>query len=178
MVTMKKLLLALLAVAALAVVAVIVIMENTPERRMDRRYHRLLRAYDNPEKLFQRVVDDRDLLGFFLVWSFLRYKGLDRCGCGARAASEFPGWFRHHKEDCDYRSYYKQHEEMLYDFATQIEAELCDCGTPPPRHFIMVLNQKHPENCNLTRAWQDIQTTWEPYLLRKTKEIREAWLNR
>ncbi len=85
MVTMKKPLLALLAVAAVSVVAV-VIVENTPERRMDRRIDKLLRTYDEPEQFFKRVVDDRDLLGFVLVGSFLKYNG-PRCSCGAGAAS-------------------------------------------------------------------------------------------
>ncbi len=87
--SMKKPLLAVLAVAAVAVVAV-VIVENTPERRMDRKLDRLLRLYeDDPKQLYQRL-DDRDLLGFVLVNSFLRYNG-PRCSCDARTSSHYPG---------------------------------------------------------------------------------------
>lgn len=104
---MKKPLLALLAVAAVAVVAGVVIMENTPERRMDRKLDRLLRSYeDDPKKLCKRLADDRDLLGFFLVDSFARYKGLGR---------------------------YAQHQQVFDHFWPQIEAEFCSCGRAPSR---------------------------------------------
>ena len=86
--SMKKLLLALLAVAAVAVV-VVVIVENTPERRMDRWLDKLVRTYDDPKQLYQRVVDDRDLLGFVLVSAFLAFNGLERCGCDATISSGF-----------------------------------------------------------------------------------------
>ncbi len=165
---MKKFLLALLAVAALAIVAV-VIVENTPERRMDRRYDKLLRTYDEPEKLFQRVVDDGDLLGFVLVNAY-------------------------------YRTYRKQHWEQFHDFWDQFEAALCDCETAPlpsarrqlsweypvlfSRDLKLVFSGHrvvflyHPEDCSLTRVSRDIEKTWGPYILRKTKEFREARVNR
>ena len=187
---MKKPLLAVLAVAALAVVAVVVIMENTPERRMDRRYDKLLRSYeDEPKQFCQRVVDDRDLLGFVLVIAFLTYNGLDRCSCGARAASGFPAsFFDYHKEDCDYKAYQKQHGELFADVSAQIEAEFCDCGSNPRMSSFFVRSQQgeffwevgflHPEHCNFARASRDIRKTWGPYIRRKDTEFHEAWLNR
>ena len=175
---MKKPLLALLAVAAVAIVAV-VIVENTPERRMDRRYDKLLRSHeDDPKQLYQKVVDDRDLLGFALVNSFLECKGLDRfCSCDATTTSELPISFFDHKEDCDYRTYLKQHWELFHDFWAQIGAEFCDCTFFYSGHR-EVFFSRHPEDCNFARAWQDVWTTWGPYILRKTKEYREAWVNR
>ena len=35
----------------------------------------------------------------------------------------------------------------------------------------------HRKDCNLSRALRDMWKTWEPYILRKTKEF-EAQLNR
>ena len=171
MATMKKPLLALLAVVAVAVVAV-VIFENMPERRLDRRYDRLLRLYDDPEKLFQRVVDDRDLLGFALVESFLLYKGFDRCSCGARTASEFYEMFFDHKGDCGYTTYRTQQGELSHDFWAQFEPALCDCGAASSGVLL------HPADCSFGRALGDIDKTWGPYIRRKTNEFREAWLNR
>ncbi len=128
--SMKKLLLALLAVAAVGLVAV-VIVENTPERRMDRKLARLLRLYeDDPKQLYQRVVDDKDLLGFALVHSFLWCKGLDRCSCGVGAASSFSRLVLPiHQHHCDSAPYLKQYLELLVDFHRRIQAELCDCET-------------------------------------------------
>ena len=182
----------MLAVAAVAVVAV-VIFENMPEWRMDRRYDRLLRSYDDPEKLFQRVVDDRDLLGFFLVNSFLSYNG-PRCSCGAGAASGFSALVlpNPHKDDCESTAYWIQHLELLDGFWSQIVAELCDCETAALRSVRIpmietnatvssgdrVVFSGHSADCNFTRASQDIQKTWGPYIGRKTKKFLEAWLNR
>ena len=161
---MKKLLLALLAVALLAVLAVAVV-EIMPERRMDRRYDRLLRTYDDPKQLYQRVVDDKDLLGLVLVELFMMYNELDRCSCGARAASSFSV---RHQDDCDFMTYWKQCKELFDDFNAQIEAALCDCGRAP----------RHPADCNSQRASRDMWTTWGPYIMRKEKEFYEAQLNR
>ena len=41
-----------------------------------------------------------------------------------------------------------------------------------------VVFSRHRADCNVSRAWQDIQKTWGPYILRKKKEFHEAWLNR
>ena len=102
--SMRNVLLSLLAVAAVAVV-VVAVVENTPERRMDRRYDRLLRLYkDDPEQLYQRVFDDRDLLGFFLVRQFLMYKALDRCDCGARTAPDSSGLPLHQRRLTEVRA--------------------------------------------------------------------------
>ena len=177
--TMKKPLLAVLAVAAVAVVAIFVVVENTPERRMDRRIDKLLRTYDDPKQLYQRVVDDRDLLGFFLVELFLESKGLDHCSC-PRTASRIRGSSRAHKEDCDYTTYLTQHHELFDDFWSQIAAELCDCGIAPSLFSITEEGDftGHRPDCNLTRDWQDIHKTRGPYMLRKRKEFREEQLNR
>lgn len=159
--SMRNVLLSLLAVAAVSVVAV-VIVENTPERRMDRKLEKLLRTYDDdPKQIFQRVIDDRDLLGFVLVHSFLVFKGLDRCSCDARTSSDHPGSLYHHEEDCDFRSYLKPYQELYADFWDQIGADFCDCGRAPD----------HREDCNYMRASRDMQKTWGPYIMRKTKEF-------
>ena len=168
---MRKFLLAVLAVAALALVAVatIVVIENPPERRMDRRYDKLLRTYDDPKQLYQRLVDDRDLLGFALVHTFLKYKGFDHCSCTNTTSAE--DW---HNEDCDYPTYQKQCRELYAGFRTQIVAAFCDCGGPATLSI-----SAHPEDCNFARARQDMYTTWGPYIRRKNKELlRKAWLNR
>ena len=181
--TMKKPLLAVLALAAVALVAV-VIFENMPERRMDRRLDRLLRLYEaEPKQFCQRVVDDRDLLGFSLVNSFLACRGLERCSCRARASSAFP--FVGHEQGCDSTAYLKQRVELLDGCSTQFEAEFCDCGRAPTPLLLYTTTEEgavvfygHPEDCNLMRASRDMKKTWGPYILRKTKEFREAWLNR
>ena len=123
---------------------------------------------DDPEQLLQRVVDDKDLLGFALVTPFLVYKGLERCSCDRRNSSVPPDVFPH-KEDCDYPAYLRQRHELFHGFSAQIVAELCDCGRTPASHL---------EDCNYTRASQDMKKTWGPYILRKTREFREARVNR
>ena len=167
---MKKPLLAVLALAAVALVAV-AIFENMPERRMDRRYDKLLRTYGDPKQLYQRVFDDRDLVGFVLVTEFLAYSGLERCDCDARTLSGSPD-VNAHKGSCGYTHYVEQHDELVNDFSTQFKAALCDCGGDPKWDF------SHSEDCNLERASGDMQKTWGPYILRKKKEFHAAWLNR
>ena len=132
---------------------------------MDRRYDKLLRSYDDPKQLYQRLADDKDLLGFVLVNAFLKYKGLERCDCDPD------------KDDCHhYPAYRKQHQELRVDFWAQFTAEFCDCGTAPAS---AVLPPLHLDDCNLRRAWRDMQKTWGPYILRKNKEfLHEARLNR
>ena len=152
---MKKPLLALLAVAAVAVVAVVVvvIIENTPERRMDRRFDKLLRTYDDPKQLYQRLVDDRDLLGL-LVFSALR------CGCGRQlceVASLLYGWG----------------ESM-----NQLAKEICDCRA---NERVAIWNPKnrsvwgghHSERCEYWQTFEGVEKRWGPYMERKRKEIRE-----
>ena len=167
---------------------------------MDRRYDKLLRSYGDPEKLFQRLVDDKDLLGFVLAIEFLKYNGVERCSCDVRSSSEFSVLFLGHAEDCDYTTYLKQHLKLLDDFTTRFVAELCDCGI-----WVSILGRRRTKtalspsevqisweypvlfsghhgfsrDCNLTRAWRDMRKTWGPYILRKEKEfLHEAQLNR
>ena len=181
---MKKLLLAVLAVAAVAVVAILVVVVNTRERRMDRKLDKLLRSYeDDPKQLRERLVDDRDLLGFVLVDSLAKYNGPGRCVCYARTSTGLV-----YKDDCPSTPYRKQHQQLFHDYWAQIGAELCDCETAPaPLLRYPIIEEgagayrvfsDHPEDCSWERASRDIEKKWAPYILRKTKEFREARRNR
>ena len=165
MVSMKKLLLAVLAVAAVAIVAVavvVVVNDNTPERRMDRRIDKLLRTYDDPKQLFQRAVDDRDPVGslvrLFLVRAFLL--GLGHCSCEPTG--------RGHKEDCELEVYAKKLSRMESRFAMPY----CDCGVLK-RLFSnsRLICGVHPDSCPYERAMHNIREHWDPYLERKTREL-------
>ena len=84
---------------------------------MDRRYDKLFRSHeDDPEQLYQRVVDDRDLLGFEIVCWFLMYNNeqyqqlfdhfrrqieAELCDCG-RALDLHYFVASLHPEDCNF----------------------------------------------------------------------------
>ena len=154
---MKKPLLALLAVAAVAVVAVVAmaVVENRPELRTDRRIDKLLRTYDDPEQLFKRLVDDRDLVGL-IVFSALN------CRCSPAVCDDrrrlAAGWFG-----------------SMFRFAI----EVCDCGTYPLRDLPDLHSPGyswdlgHEESCKFRHAWRNVQQSWGSYIKRKKEEIRE-----
>ncbi len=101
-----------------------------------------------------------------------------------------------------FTTYLTQHYELFDGFLVQIEAELCDCRRAPfpllipiiekeegyyvfSRHVgvvfsghVKVVFNGHPEDCNLSQTSRDIEKTWGSYIRRKTKEFREAQLNR
>ena len=143
---MKKPLLAVLAVAAVAVVAG-VIVENTPERRMDRRIDRLLRTYEEPKQLFKRLVDDRDLLGLF-VFSALW------CGYGM-----------------------KEHGSLWHESMDRLAEEICDSDCNWSNRTIggPVSLGRFPrrERCKYRQAREKVWKRWGPYMERKGKEICE-----